>query len=208
MLIGDSVDISARVNETQPPPSLSEAWNLPAGYCWWNCLVNNGSQLGVKYTSLYYSGLLDKAEYNATEYYHTGDYRRYGGVVPVRTPTELQTILSKTINYHVSSRATFLISNDTPSPDYVARLAEIRALGGTNISTNIYFFSTDSSGQEFHERIFNREGFLFEEAHGNLQLFKMGNTYITNNNASDFQFINPLLITFSGRNVLFAIFDT
>jgi hypothetical protein len=43
MLIGETVDISVRVSEMQPPPSLSEAWNLPAGYVWWNCLTNDGS---------------------------------------------------------------------------------------------------------------------------------------------------------------------
>jgi hypothetical protein len=194
MLIGDSIDVSALANETQPTPSLSEAWNLPAGYYWCGA---GGSQLGAQYTSLYYSDLSDKVDYNETEYYWTGDYNMYVGVVPVRTPTELETILSKTINSHATSRATFLISNDTSSPVHAALFTKILALTGSNISSAIYFFSTESSSQEIYEKLFNQTGFLFEEAHGNLQLFKMGNTYITNDNVSDFQFINPFLITFS-----------
>jgi hypothetical protein len=198
MLIGDSTDISTPGNETQPTPSLTEDWNLPAGYYWWNITTNDGYPLGAQYTSLYYSDLADKLSYSEAEFDYNGDYQIYVGIVPVRTPNELQSILSKTINYQVSSQATYVISNETNSPNYEALLSKILSLAQNHgISNSLHYFGSGSSSQEIFDKLFHQTGFVFEEAHGNLQLFKMADIYVRNENASEFKFINPLLITTS-----------
>jgi hypothetical protein len=198
MLVGDSLDIIEPGNETQPTPLLTEDWNMPAGYYWWNLSTSEGTPFGAQYTSIYYSDLSDKLSYNETEFLYSGDYKIYIGVVPVRTINELQTYLSKTINYKVSSTATFMVSNDTSDSNYEEVLEEISSLMQTNnVSTSLYFFDDESSSNDIHETLFNREGFLYESGHGNLQILKMGDVYLTNDNASDFQFINPSLVTWS-----------
>jgi len=191
MLIGDSVDVSGPFNDEPPPPTLSENWNLPAGYYSWDSL--NGTQ----YTSLYYSDLSDKVEYNATEWNYAGDYAIYVGIVPVRTPSELQIYLTKTINYYTCANLTVVVSGDIPTPDSEFYYSRIQSLAGSNISTDISFFGTNSSSEEIHEKIFDREAVIYESGHGNLQLFMIGNVAVTNENASDFRFINPLMLTSS-----------
>ena len=191
MLVGDSVDVFAEFNETQPVPELSEEWNLPAGYYWWDSLG------GAQYTSLYYSDLSDKVNYTENEYYYTGDFSVYVGLVPVRTTSELHTVLAKTMltPYCTYSNITYLNSEDLYNTVVQDKFDYVDALAGSNVSTDFFVYGINSSSEEIHDKLFERKGVVFEVGHGTYgSWFTIGGTIITNANASDFQFVNPLYV--------------
>jgi hypothetical protein len=197
MLVGDSVnlDFDSEAEEWQEPPTpvLSESWNLPAGYYRWDCW--NAPQ----FTSLFYSDLSDKLHYDESEWYYDGDFNIYVGIVPVRTPIELQTILLKTMlsPYYTYSNFTCVVSEDLYSPSVQDTLASISTIAGSNVWTDFFVCGEDNSSEEIHEKLFERRGVVMEEGHGNHGIFKIGETIISNEDAVNFQFINPLLITSS-----------
>ncbi len=202
MLIGDSVDVSAEFNETQPVPVLSEDWNLPAGYYWWDSLG------GAQYTTLYYADLTDKVNYVENEFFYTGDFSIYVGVVPVRTTSELQTVLAKTmlVPYYTYPNITYVNSEDLYNTAVQDKFDYIETLAGSSVSTDFYVYGTDASSQEIGEKLFERRGALFELGHGTYgSWFTIGSTVITNGNASDFQFINPLFVVQSCMSYLYHL---
>lgn len=202
MLVGDSVDVLAEFNETQPAPVLSEDWNLPAGYYWWDSLG------GAQYTTLFYSDLLDKVNYTETEYYYTGDFGVYVGVVPVRTTGELRTVLAKTmlVPYYTYPNITYVNSEDLYNTVVQDKFDYVETLAGSNVSTDFSVYGTNSSSEEIGEKLFERKGTLFAHGHGTYgSWFTIGGTVITNGNASDFQFINPLFMVSSCLSYLYHL---
>lgn len=202
MLVGDSVDVSVEYDEIQPVPELSEDWNLPAGYYWWDSLG------GAQYTTLYYSDLSDKVNYTESEYYYTGDFSVYVGVVPVRTVTELHTVLAKTMltPYYTYPNITYVNSEDLYNTITQDKFDYVDALAGSDISTEFNVYGTSASSEEIHDKLFERQGVVFELGHGTYgSWFTIGSTTITNANASDFQFINPLFVAESCLSYLYHI---
>ena len=202
MLVGDSVDVSVEFNVTQPSPALSEAWNLPAGYYWWDSLG------GAQYTTLFYSDLSDKLNYTESEFYYTGDFSVYVGVVPVRTATELRTVLAKTmlVPYYTYPNMTYVNSEDLYNTVVQDKFDYLETLAGSNVSIDFSVYGTNSSSEEIGEKLFERKGALFEHGHGTYgSRFTIGGTVITNGNASDFQFINPLFMVSSCLSYLYYL---
>jgi len=202
ILVGDSADVLVEFDEEQPPPELSEDWNLPAGYYWLDSLG------GAQYTSLYYSDLTDKVHYTETEYYYTGDFSIYVGILPVRTTSELQNILAKTmlVPYYTYPNITYVNSEDLYNTVVQDKFYYIDTLAGSTISMEFYVYGTNSSSEEIRDKLFERKGVLFEHGHGTYgSWFTIGSTVITNANASDFQFINPLLMVSSCLSYLYHL---
>ncbi|MFX1295273.1 MAG: C25 family cysteine peptidase [Promethearchaeota archaeon] len=194
VLTGDSVDIEFDPNQEDwqepPPPTLSEPWNLPAGYYRWDCWDT------PQFTTLYYSDLNDKIHYLDGEHHYDGDYKIYVGVMPVRTEEELQKTLTKIINYPLADKVTLVISQDlegSVEDEYPA----IQDLAGSEIATELNVFGEDSSANEIYEKLFETEGVIYEHGHGNVGIFRIGNVIINKEDVSKFQFINPLFIASS-----------
>ena len=194
MLVGDSVnlDFDSEAEEWQEPPTpvLSESWNLPAGYYRWDCWNT------PQFTSLFYSDLSDKLHYDESECHYDGDFNIYVGIVPVRTPSELQTILLKTIlsPYYTYTNFTYVVSEDLYGPGTEENIELIKTLAGSDVSVDCFVFGADSSSEEIHEKLFESKGVMMENGHGNHGIFRIGETIISNVDAANFQFINPLFI--------------
>ena len=197
MIVGDSVnlDFDSEAEEWQEPPApvLSESWNLPAGYYRWDCWNQ------PQFTSLFYSDLSDKLYYGESEYYYDGDFSIYVGIVPVRTPVELQTILLKTMlsPYYTYSDFTCVVSDDLYSSGMQDTLASMGTIAGSDVSMNVFVFGNESLSEDIREKLFEQQGVVMEHGHGNHGIFKIGETIISNDDAVNFQFINPLVITSS-----------
>jgi hypothetical protein len=189
MLIGDSINISS-LND--PPPSfLSEDWNLPAGYYYWDNLG------GTQFTTLYYSDLLEKNHYLADEYYWQGDYSIYVGVVPVRTNLELENFLYKTMNYDITKKIKVVQSDDLYDANMSSYYQSVKNLAGSDILFDISVFDATSSSKDIYSCLFESEGVIYEHGHGSVTNFVIGSTTITGEDSYRFQFINPLLIAYS-----------
>ena len=93
MLVGDSKDLVQ--SEYPPTATLSEKWNLPAGY-----YVDMRDDYPM-YTTLYWADLTDQIEYSGTgadNDWH-GTYSIAVGELPVRSKAELNRVLYKSRTY-------------------------------------------------------------------------------------------------------------
>jgi hypothetical protein len=201
LLIGDSVDIQEPYNPTTyqapPPPTLSEAWNLPAGYYHWT-LENFPT-----YSTLFYADLSNKLIYSENDfvpgypgyYAFLGDYKIYVGVIPARSTGDLECVLDKTINCKAANLLTFVYSFDCYSQFNYQEFLEIKSLAGAGVSMDLFVFqdAQDTTGKmDIYSALFEREGIIMEYGHGNLNQFVIGTTWITNADAARFKFITPL----------------
>ena len=207
LLIGDSVDIEMPYDFPTfwepPPPTLSEAWNLPVGYYHWedcNWPV---------FSTLFYADLSNELIYKAsyiladgTYFDHPfyGDYKIYAGVIPVRTIGDLECVLNKTINAEPTSLMT-VVCDYGSNPIYETIIfQEIKSLAGAKLSMDLFFFqdALDITGKiDAYTALFEREGIISETGHGLLNLFIIGTTTIIKEDPARFKFINPLFIASS-----------
>jgi hypothetical protein len=188
LLIGDSIDVTTDPAKEPPPPSLSEPWNLPAGYYQWD-------NIGIQYSSLYYSDLTDKIHYTGNETFWTGTYAVYIGILPVRGPVDLVNILTKTMTATTTKELSHICSGDLYTGDQPKWLPALKNIAGPAILMSEFVFDKNAPASDIYNALFGRKGVIIERGHGNLGLFIIGSTTITNVDAKKFQFINLLYIT-------------
>lgn len=193
ILIGDSKDIPSAqegdVYQEPPEPDLAEEWNLPAGYYRWDCWSS------PQYTSLYYADLNDKVHYSIDEHYYDGNYGIYVGLVPVRTTLELVDFINKTISYNSSKKMTFVYSDDLYGDEKVEELQAIQNRAPSDVIIESFVFGESSPSEEIYETLFEREGIIVEDGHGNIGIFRIGSTVVNNNDITKANFVNPLMMT-------------
>ena len=188
LLVGDSVDTTPP-DAPPPPPSLSEAWNLPAGYY--------HLPIGYQFTTLYYSDVTDKMDYVAGDPGWRGDYRVAVGVLPVRTSGDLMNLLHKTIAAQPTRRLSSVYSQVLYPTDGAQRLAELKGLAGAAATVTESVFGSSAPPADIYAALFAQPGAILESGHGNLGEFVIGGTSIVNADAQRFQQINPLFMTIS-----------
>ncbi len=202
LLIGDSINMEFEKNlfysetgewQEPPEPSLSEPWNLPAGYYRWDSWFNY-----PRFTSLFYSDLSDKVHYGEDEYYYLGNFSIYVGLIPVRTTNELQTILSKTMLTPYFTYPNVTLSQSNLGKGDVASSSEdiplIREIAGSSITIDAYYHDSEASTEFVDETIFDRKGVVWTSGHGSINSFIISNYYVEKEEAYKFQYINPLYI--------------
>ncbi len=187
LLVGDSVDTLTPPDAPPPPPSLSETWNLPAGY------YHRPSD--YQFTTLYYSDATDKMDYSTNDPGWTGDYRVAVGVMPVRTSGDLANLLCKTTSASRTRRLSFVYSQDLYPANGAQRLAEFQSLAGSAASVTESVFGPGTPPADIYAALFAQPGAIVESGHGNLGVFVIGGTAIANADALRFQQINPLFVT-------------
>ena len=190
LLIGDSNDVNPILGELTTP------WNLPAGLYWFDNKP--------VYTTLFYGDKTDKTTYSQTEQKYQGEYTIPVGLIPARNISDLDNVLRKTMRAIPATNMTLIYSNDFYN-DYTQNIvAQISSLGSedsySKITSQCYVFenSIDTTGKvHLYAALFERKGVIFENGHGNVDHFRIGNTSIRRQDATKFKYINPLFISLS-----------
>jgi len=205
LLVGDSVPVAyPEPAGGSPPATLSEAWNLPAGYYRWDFwdASQQSWRIQTQYTTLFYADFSDKEHYVAGENCYAGDYRAYVGVMPVRTVAELEAVLRKTMECPAASGLTFVYSADYYDPTYAEVTRQQIESIAAGLSTAHCLFDAASNPDSVYEALCGSPGIVYASAHGlmtpgsgsQLPGFRIGGVWVTRNDATKCEYVNPLYI--------------
>lgn len=202
LLIGDSPDLPYPEETQGPPlPSLTDPWSLPAGYYRFDALVNNQPITRSVFSTLFYADLADTHHF--TEYKYGGDYQIYVGLMPVRTPQQLQVILNKTMACQVADSLRFIYSEDFYDPIYANKtFQQIQLLTGGSVAMSQALFGTTAADSDAYAAVCNSKGIVVASGHGFMEPgnpnqtpgFRVGNTWLCSADGQQFSYLNSLYI--------------
>lgn len=202
LLIGDSVDLPVPTNgEPLPPATLSEPWNLPAGYYQLDGVFNGEPATAIQFTTLFYADLSDTVHFN--EWKYLGNYAIAVGVMPVRTTQELTNILNKTIQSKIENQLSLVYSDDYYDAGLAAKIfQQIKLLGGAGLTLSQEVFGQANNELEIYAALCNRPGVIHVNGHGLMTPdnpnrtpgFRVGNVWISCADGSRCQHLNRLYV--------------
>jgi hypothetical protein len=204
LMIGDSKDLPYPESSQGPPaPSLSDPYELPAGYYRADCIVNGNPITQTYYSTLFYADLSDVTHITQETHSFSGDYKIYVGLIPVRTPAELDTVLKKTVQSNPVNTLTMVFTENYYDPVYAQKcIQEVKTIAGSSLTVDQFLFGTASPDQDVYNAIFSRPGIIDASGHGYMDPndpnqkpgFGIGNVWICKEDGDRFQYINPLCI--------------
>jgi hypothetical protein len=195
MLVGDSKDLP--LGAFPPPATLSETWNLPAGY-----YIRTGDS-SPNYTTLYWADLTDKVEYSGSgkdNDWH-GEYGIAVGVVPVRSLSELGRVLNKSRNYVPARESHFIGSFDFVDDGARSVVQSLEDFVAHEFSE--YYrehtleytqFEAGTSQSAAEHAVFEQPGILYSLNHGNFYEIMVGGAHVAAVQAGRFSYTNPAFI--------------